>query len=98
MIIKVFWGILVAIVVGLQYRLWVGEGSFAQAYAMQQEIAQQTADNQRLHQRNEKLYAEVLGLKEVQGAIEESARHQLGMIYPEEQFFWLIEDAQRISE
>jgi len=82
------------IILCLQYRLWVGEGSFAQVFAIEQEIAVQQAKNKELLLRNEKLYAEVLELREAQSAIEESARNQLGMIYPDERFFWLIESDQ----
>jgi cell division protein FtsB len=92
--IKVLWFVLLLIIFGLQYRLWVGEGSVAQVYAIKQEIIQQKAVNSRQQQRNDKLYAEVAELKKAQGAIEESARNQLGMVYPEEQFFWLVESGK----
>ena len=89
--LKALWMVLLLLIAGLQYRIWFGEGSFAQVLAIKQEIEDQLEKNRKLHQRNEKLHAEVAGLKEAQGAIEENARSQLGMIYPDEQFFWLIE-------
>ena len=92
--VKTLWGCLIVVILSLQCRLWVGEGSFAQVYAIKKEIELQKVENKRLLERNEKLYAEVLDLKEAQGAIEESARNQLGMIYREETFFWLVENTE----
>jgi len=89
--LKALWMVLLLLIAGMQYQLWLGEGSFSQALAMEQEIAQQKQKNTRLMLRNEKLHAEVKELTQAQAAIEENARSQLGMVYPDEQFFWLIE-------
>ena len=43
------------------------------------------------HERNEALYAEVLDLRKGQEAIEERARHDLGMIKKDETFFQVLE-------
>ena len=55
--------VLLLLLAGLQYRLWVGNGSFAQVEELTQQIADQRAENERLLERNRVLDAEVLELK-----------------------------------
>ena len=77
---KWLWAVMGVLIVLLQVRLWVGEGSFAQAWQLQHQIAQQQAENDKLAARNARLLAEVDDLRQVEGAIEERARMNLGMI------------------
>ncbi|WP_263264065.1 cell division protein FtsB [Pseudomonas sp. RIT-PI-S] len=72
--------VLILLLAGLQHRLWVGTGSFAQAADLQQQIADQKAENERLFERNRVLDAEVLELKKGMETVEERARHELGMV------------------
>ena len=53
---------LVLVLAGLQYRLWVGEGSLAQVNELKREIDDQKGENERLLERNRILEAEVLGV------------------------------------
>ena len=89
--VRVLWAFLALIILGLQYRLWVGEGSYTQAWVLQKQIEEQEVKNKKLQERNNQLSAEVSELKLAKSAIEERARNQLGMTYPEETFYWLIE-------
>ncbi|OZG72466.1 cell division protein FtsB [Hahella sp. CCB-MM4] len=89
--VKAIWVLMATLIVLLQFRLWMGEGSYAQAYSLYQQVKEQKAENETLHERNLRLDAEVMELKLAQSAIEERARNQLGMVYPDEQFFLLIE-------
>lgn len=86
-IMKVLWTILSVAIILLQVRLWIGEGSFAQAFQLQAQIDAQLAENQKLAERNELLFAEVDNLRQGVGAIEERARMNLGMIREGETFF-----------
>lgn len=79
---------------GLQYRLWVGEGSLAEVVRLGDEIAVQTQENDRLRERNRILAAEVDGLKSGLDAVEERAREDLGMIKPGETFFMVVEPSE----
>lgn len=88
-------GILVALLVALQYRLWVGEGSLADVVRMKNEVQVQTLENQRLKQRNKILAAEVKGLKSGLDAVEERAREDLGMIKPGETFYMVVDPAEK---
>ncbi|MCG8427861.1 MAG: cell division protein FtsB [Chromatiales bacterium] len=75
----------------LQYRLWVGEGSLAEVYSLKREIAAQREELERLEQRNRALQAEVDDLKKGVEAIEARARNELGMIRENETFYQIIE-------
>ncbi len=83
--------LLVLILAGLQYRLWVGDGSLAQVQALQQQIAEQQAENEQLLERNRILEAEVLELKQGTETVEERARHELGMAKEGETLYQLAE-------
>ena len=87
---KFVWSFLMLILLALQYRLWVGEGSFSQVVALERKVASQQATNQRLQERNARLDAEVLDLKSGHAAIEERARSSLGMIGENETFYMVV--------
>jgi cell division protein FtsB len=83
--------ILILLLVGLQYRLWVGDGSLAQVTDLKRQIADQQGENQRLLERNRILDAEVMELKQGMETVEERARHELGMVKEGETLYQLIE-------
>ncbi|PLY12184.1 MAG: cell division protein FtsB [Sedimenticola sp.] len=83
--------ILLLILVVLQYRLWVGEGSLAEVYSLKKAITEQGQELERLQQRNKALQAEVEDLKKGVEAIEARARNELGMIREGETFYQVIE-------
>ncbi|MDX5336583.1 MAG: septum formation initiator family protein [Marinobacter sp.] len=89
---KTLWAILVVLILLLQVRLWVGEGSFAQVWSLEKAIAEQRAENAALAGRNDRLYAEVRNLRNEQGAVEERARMNLGLIREDETFFLVVEN------
>lgn len=72
--------VLILALAGLQYRLWVGDGSLAQVRDLQKQIADQHGENERLLERNRILEAEVAELKKGTETVEERARHELGMV------------------
>ncbi len=83
--------VLILLLTGLQYRLWVGEGSLAQVSGLNQQIAEQQGENQRLLERNRILEAEVMELKQGMETVEERARHELGMVKEGETLYQLAE-------
>ena len=83
--------ILVVLLLLLQYRLWVGEGSYAQKVALEKKVAEQQAENTRLAERNQVLAREVKDLKNGLEGVEERARKELGMVKKGETFFMVIE-------
>ena len=88
---RIITGILVLLFVLLQYDLWVGEGSLASAWRLQQSVKTQQQENDRIKERNAALAAEVVDLKRGLDAIEERARNELGMIKEGETFIQVVE-------
>jgi cell division protein FtsB len=74
----------------LQYRLWVGDGSVAEVWGLRQQVEAQRSENAVLRERNQALEAEVLDLKTGLAAIEERARSELGMIKDGETFLQVV--------
>jgi len=83
--------VLILLLAGLQYRLWVGEGGLAQVSRLQQQIAEQQGENERLLERNRILEAEVMELKRGMETVEERARQELGMLKEGETLYLLTE-------
>ncbi len=86
---------LVIVLLLLQYRLWIGEGSVAHNAALQQHIEQQQAENQRLRERNKALAIEIQALKAGSEVVEERAREEMGMVKKDETFFMIIDKDDR---
>ncbi len=87
-------GILVVLLCALQYRLWIGEGSLAQANRLEQELKVQQAENDRLLERNRIVHVEVEDLKTGLDTIEERARKDIGLIKKDETFYMLLDEQQ----
>lgn len=86
---KWLWLGVLVLLAGLQYRLWVGEGSLAHVAQLKQQIAGQERENEQLLERNRVLTAEVIELKQGVETVEERARHELGMVKQGETLFQL---------
>lgn len=84
---------LAALIVLIQYPLWLGKGSWLRVWEVDQQIRAQREANRSLQARNDALEAEVRDLKVGQEAIEERARSELGMIKQDEIFFQALEPA-----
>jgi cell division protein FtsB len=87
--------IFVALIVALQYPLWLGKGSWLRVWEVDRAATQQKEINQKLRARNASLDAEVRDLKQGYDAIEERARSELGMIKRDEIFFQVLEDQKQ---
>jgi len=85
-------GILLLVLLALQYRLWVGDGSLAEVQALRGEVGAQKMELEQLRSRNQTLEAEVQDLRGGLDALEERARSELGMIKQGEMFLQVIED------
>ena len=66
--------LLAGLLVLLQYKLWVGDGSLAEVWNLYQQVDAQQEENRQLRERNQALEAEVKDLKQGLEAIEERAR------------------------
>jgi cell division protein FtsB len=90
---KLLFAVLIALLLTLQHRLWVGDGSLAEVWQLHRSIEAQKAENMRFAERNRGLQAEVRDLKQGLEAIEERARSDLGMVRRGETFFHVIEES-----
>ena len=82
---------LVALIVFLQYPLWIGKGGWLRVWDVDQQLQKQKGENKKLEIRNAGLDAEVRDLKQGYDAIEERARFELGMIKQDEVFVQIPE-------
>lgn len=87
--------ILLLILSGLQYRLWVGEGSYAEVVQLQQAIIEKKRELDELQRENKELLAEIEDLKRGLAAVEERARTELGMIREGETYFLIATPDKR---
>lgn len=77
---------LVALVLVLQYPLWLGKGGWLRAWEVGEQLQTQRGVNRGLEQRNAALAAEVEDLRSGNEAIEERARFDLGLTRKQEIF------------
>lgn len=82
--------ILIALLLLLQYPLWLGKGSWLKVWEMGNQVEAQKQTNEQTQKRNAALDAEVRDLKSGTDAIEERARNELGMVKQREIFFQVV--------
>ena len=88
-------GLLGALILLIQYPLWLGKGGWLRVAEVDRQLSAQQAKNGEIEARNTALEAEVRDLKQGLEAIEERARYELGMIKPGEVFFQVVEEGRK---
>lgn len=83
--------VLIVVLLLLQYRLWVSDEGAREVWQLSAAVAEQRAGNDVLRQRNGQLKAEVQDLKQGLAALEERARHDLGMVGASETFYQAVD-------
>lgn len=83
--------VLATLLVSLQYALWVGDKNYIDLLRLEQAVINTESNNTELDQRNQKLLAEVIDLKQGGETIETLARSELGLIKPGETFYQIVE-------
>jgi len=84
---RILAGVLGALILAIQYPLWMGKGGWLRVWEVDRQLETQQQKNARLETRNGALAAEVKDLKQGYDAIEERARFELGMVKSDEVFF-----------
>ena len=87
---KILSCVLAALLLAIQYPLWIGKGSWLRVRELDRQLLAQREANAKLKARNDALDAEVRDLKQGFEAIEERARMELGMIKRDEIFFQVV--------
>jgi cell division protein FtsB len=82
--------VLAALLLLIQYPLWLGKGGWLSVADMENQVAASRARTDQLKARNAKLESEVHDLKDGYGAVEERARYELGMIKQNEIFVQVL--------
>ncbi len=86
--------ILAALIVAIQYPLWLGKGGWLRVAELERQVQTQLARNAQFEARNGALAAEVRDLKHGLDALEERARYELGLVKDDEVFFQYSGSAQ----
>jgi cell division protein FtsB len=94
---KILITILILVLIGLQYKLWFGDGSLSEVVQLTRELELQKQKLQELESRNIILEAQVLDLQNGLDAFEEKARNDLGMIKQGETFIQLIPEKEAVD-
>ena len=82
-----FWpAFLIALLLILQGQIWLGKGSVPTVIELENKIKEQNELNAKAKRINGQLSSEVNDLKEGLNAVEERARHELGMVKSNEIF------------
>jgi cell division protein FtsB len=87
---RLFTLILILLLGGLQYDLWLGKNGLSDYQNLSEAISQQQRDNQTLKDRNDLIYREIDDLTSGLEAIEELSRNDLGYIKQGETFYRII--------
>jgi cell division protein FtsB len=95
--LKLLVAILFALLIWLQYRLWLGDGGVPEVLELEQEIETVQSEVNKLQERNKALNAEVMDLKTGIEAIEERARSEMGMIKKDEIYYQVIDSESDVS-
>lgn len=76
--------VLAALLVVVQGDLWLGKGNLPYVMGLRKQLAEQRVANQQARERNQRVAAEVVDLREGLEMVEEKARAELGMVKPDE--------------
>jgi len=83
--------ILIIALVGLQHKLWLGDGNVIQWINLEKKLTEHEQENNRLAARNKALEADIKELKSGEQALEEQARFELGMIKETEIYYQFMD-------
>ena len=90
--LKLFGALLAGLFLAVQYALWFGDKNVFDLYRLKQATELTQRENTTLQQRNDKLVAEVIDLKEGGETVETLARSQFGLIKKDETFYQIVEE------
>ncbi len=83
--------VLLLVLIGLQYKLWLGDGSVMQWLHLEHKLSAEEQENKKLAARNLAVEADIMELKSGEQALEEQARYELGMVKDGEVYYQFVE-------
>ena len=81
---------LVALILFLQYELWIAKDGFRAALNLKESIVKQKISNKKVADRNKALTSDIKSLKNGNQSIEAHARNDLGMVKKGEVFYQVV--------
>lgn len=90
MIAKILSSLLIALIIALQYNIWLGDNGKKKINRLQVTIEQQQKQNKLLNKQNQALKREIFLLRNKPELLEEKAREQLGLVKKDEIFYRVI--------
>lgn len=88
---KVVGIVLFILLIALQCKLWIGDGSVSQWSQLKDKVAEQEKINDSLREQNRAIEADIVELKSGDQALEEQARYGLGMVKSGEMYYQFVE-------
>ena len=89
---------LLALLIAIQYPLWIGKGGWLHVYQMDKEVQSQQQKNQELEKRNKKLAGDVNDLRQGTRAVEERARIEHGMVKESETMVQIVQNDEELPK
>ena len=89
---------LLALLIAIQYPLWIGKGGWLHVYQMDKEVQSQQQKNQELEKRNKKLAGDVNDLRQGTRAVEERARIEHGMVKESETMVQIVQTDEELPK
>jgi len=83
--------LLLLLLAGLQYKLWISDSGIWQWRYLQHKIAHQQENNKKSLEQNHTIEADIDELKSGEQALEERARYELGMIREREVYYQFVD-------
>ncbi|KTC87440.1 MULTISPECIES: cell division protein FtsB [Legionella] len=83
--------VLILALVGLQYKLWLGDGGIFQWIDLEKKLSAQESENDKLEVRNRAIEADIVELQSGDQALEEQARYELGMVKTDEIYYQFVD-------
>jgi cell division protein FtsB len=88
--LQVLAGILVFLVIFLQFRLWLEPGGLRDMWHLKKEIARQALENENIRKHNQDLLLQIQRAQNNRDAAELRARNELGMVKKDETFYQVV--------
>jgi len=83
--------LLILTLMGLQYKLWFGDGSIYEWIQLEHKKEKQDEENKQFLARNRTLEADIAELKSGDQALEGQARYELGMVKQGEEYYQIAD-------
>ncbi len=87
-----------ALIVAIQYPLWIGKGGWLHVYQLDKEVKAQQAKNEELEKHNNKITGDVNDLRDGTRAVEERARIEHGMVKENETMIQIVQNDDQLPK